>query len=65
MMLMQHAANSGMGGGASSAIARALGTGRRYRADTVNFHAFILALALAALSSTTTQADSAPITGEA
>ena len=60
MMLMQHATNSGMGGGASSAIARTLGAGGRYRADDVKFHAFILALALAALSSTTTQADSAP-----
>jgi putative MATE family efflux protein len=53
MMLMQHAANSGMGGGASSAIARALGAGRRDRADALVCHAFILALALAALFSTT------------
>jgi putative MATE family efflux protein len=53
MMLMQHAANSGMGGGVSSAIARALGAGRRDRADALVCHAFILALALAALFSTT------------
>ena len=53
MMLMQHAANSGMGGGASSAIARALGAGSRDRADALVCHAFILALALAALFSTT------------
>ena len=53
MMLMQHAANSGMGGGASSAVARALGAGRRDRADALVCHAFILALALAALFSTT------------
>ena len=53
MMLMQHAANSGMGGGASSAIARALGAGRRDRADALVCHAFILALGLAALFSTT------------
>jgi hypothetical protein len=37
MMLMQHAANSGMGGGASSAVARALGAGRRDRADAHRF----------------------------
>ena len=40
MMLMQHAANSGMGGGASSAIARALGAGSRDRADALVCHAF-------------------------
>ena len=43
----------GMGGGASSAIARALGAGRPDRADALVCHAFILALALAALFSTT------------
>src|SRR5438876_10370998 len=53
MMLMQHAANSGMGGGVSSAIARALGAGRRDRADALVHHTFLLALALAALFSTT------------
>ena len=53
MMLMQHAANSGMGGGVSSAVARALGAGRRDRADALVCHGFILALALAALFSTT------------
>src|SRR5258708_6380546 len=52
MMLMQHAANSGMGGGASSAIARALGAGRRDRADALVCHAFLLALAVAAIFST-------------
>jgi putative MATE family efflux protein len=52
MMLMQHAANSGMGGGVSSAIARALGAGRRDRADALVCHGFFLALALAALFST-------------
>ena len=53
MMLMQHAANSGMGGAVSSAIARALGAGRRDRADALVCHGFILALALAALFSAT------------
>src|SRR5258708_7901536 len=53
VMLMQHAANGGVGGGVSSAIARALGAGRRNRADALVYHTFLLALALAALFSTT------------
>ena len=53
VMLMQHAANGGVGGGVSSAIARALGAGRRERADALVYHTFLLALALAALFSTT------------
>jgi Na+-driven multidrug efflux pump len=52
VMLIMHATNGGMGGGVSSAIARALGAGRRDRADALVHHAFILALALAALFST-------------
>ena len=51
VMLIQHAANGGMGGGVSSAIARALGAERRDRADALVYHAFVLALALAALFS--------------
>src|SRR6266480_2901320 len=53
VMLMQHAANGGVGGGVSSAIARSLGAGRRDRADALVHHTFLLALALAALFSTT------------
>jgi Na+-driven multidrug efflux pump len=53
VMLMQQAANGGVGGGVSSAIARALGAGRRDRADALVYHTFLLALALAALFSTT------------
>jgi len=53
VMLMQHAANGGVGGGVSSAIARALGAGRRDRADALVYHTFLLALALAALFSST------------
>jgi putative MATE family efflux protein len=53
VMLMQHAANGGVGGGVSSAIARALGAGRRDRADALVHHTFLLALALAALFTTT------------
>jgi putative MATE family efflux protein len=48
VMWMQHTAASGMGGGVSSAIARALGAGKRDGADALVFHAFVLALGLAA-----------------
>jgi putative MATE family efflux protein len=53
VMLVQHAGNGGMGGGVSSAIARALGAGRREVANALVLHAFVLALALAAIFSTT------------
>src|SRR5437660_11528418 len=52
VMLMQHAANGCVGGGVSSAIARALGAARRDRADALVHHTFVLALAVAALFST-------------
>ncbi len=52
VMLIQHTAASGMGGGVSSAIARALGASKRDVADALVFHAFVLALALAAVFST-------------
>jgi putative MATE family efflux protein len=52
VMLIQHTAASGMGGGVSSAIARALGAGKREVADALVFHAFVLALGLAAAFST-------------
>ena len=52
VMLVMQSTNGGMGGGVQSAIARALGAGRRDRADALVFHAFVLALALAALFST-------------
>lgn len=52
VMLIQHTAASGMGGGVSSAIARALGAGRRDVADALVLHAFVLALGLAAAFST-------------
>ena len=51
VMLAQHTAASGMGGGVSSAIARALGGGRRDRADALASHAFALAVILAAIFS--------------
>jgi putative MATE family efflux protein len=52
VMLIQHTAASGMGGGVSSAIARALGAGKRNVADSLTLHTFVLALGLAALFST-------------
>ena len=52
VMLVQHTAASGMGGGVSSAIARALGAGNRDVADALAFHTFVLALGLAAALST-------------
>jgi len=51
-MLILQTTNSGMGAGVSSAVARALGAGRRERADDLVFHAFLLAIALAAVFST-------------
>jgi putative MATE family efflux protein len=50
-MLIMQATNGGMGAGISSAVARALGAGRRDRADALVAHAFVLALAVAALFS--------------
>src|SRR5262249_2361209 len=52
VMLIQHTAASGMGGGVSSAIARPLGAGRRDVADALVLHTFVLAPCLAAASST-------------
>ena len=44
VMLVLQTTNSGMGAGVTSAIARALGAGKRDRADELVFHAFLLAL---------------------
>ena len=52
VMLVLQTTNSGMGAGVSSAVARALGAGRHERADDLVFHAFLLAIALAAAFST-------------
>src|SRR5215470_6878936 len=52
VMMVLQTTNSGMGAGVSSAVARALGAGRRDRADALVFHAFLLALAVAAVFST-------------
>jgi len=52
VMMVLQTTNSGMGAGVASAVARALGLGRRDRADDLVFHAFVLALALGAIFST-------------
>src|SRR6202047_5085194 len=44
LMLMQMMSAGAMGGGISSAIARALGAGRRADADALAFHALVIAL---------------------
>jgi putative MATE family efflux protein len=51
VMFIQHAAASGMGGGVSSAIARALGSGQRGHADSLASHALALAVILAVITS--------------
>ena len=50
-MLMQHMAASGMGGAVTSAIARALGSGRKADADRLAVHGVVIAVAMAALFS--------------
>ncbi len=49
LMLMQMMANGGIGGGVSSAAARALGANRRDDADALIWHAIVLACAFGAL----------------
>jgi putative MATE family efflux protein len=51
IMLVLQTTNSGMGAGVSSAVARALGAGKRDRADELVFHALLLALVLGAIFS--------------
>jgi putative MATE family efflux protein len=48
IMLMQMMSAGAMGGGVSSAIARALGAGRRDDADALVVHAFVIAASIAA-----------------
>jgi len=48
LMLMQMMAGGAMGGGISSAVARALGAGRRDDADAIVLHALIIGAAFAA-----------------
>jgi putative MATE family efflux protein len=51
VMLMQTMSAGGMGGGVSSAVARALGAGRRAEARALAAHAVLIALVMAALFS--------------
>jgi len=48
VMLMQTMSAGGMGGGVASAVARAIGGGRRGDADALVVHAIVIALAMAA-----------------
>src|SRR5262245_14961574 len=47
VMLMQTMSAGGMGGGVASAVARALGAGRRNDADALVVHAIVIALTMA------------------
>src|SRR6188768_4588784 len=49
VMLMQTMSAGGMGGGVASAVARALGAGRRKEADALVAHALFIALGMGAL----------------
>jgi putative MATE family efflux protein len=51
VMLMQTMSAGGMGGGVSSAVARALGAGRRAEAQALAAHAVLIALVMAGLFS--------------
>lgn len=48
-MLMAMMSNGGIGGGVSSAVARAIGAGRRHDADALATHALVLGLVFGAL----------------
>ncbi|MBI5278584.1 MAG: MATE family efflux transporter [Burkholderiales bacterium] len=49
LMLMTMMSNGGIGGGVSSAIARAIGAGRRQDADALVWHSVVIAIAFGAL----------------
>ena len=61
VMLMQMISAGAMGGGISSAIARALGAGRREEADALVLHAVVINVALGAFFSVIMLAFGAPI----
>ena len=52
LMLMQQVANSSMGGAIASAMARAIGAGRREHASALVVHALVIALGMAAVFTT-------------
>jgi putative MATE family efflux protein len=49
LMLMTMMSNGGIGGGVASAVARAIGAGRRHDADALVWHAVVVATAFGAL----------------
>jgi putative MATE family efflux protein len=49
LMLMQMMSNGGIGGGVASAVARALGAGRKADVDALVLNAFVMAIVLGAL----------------
>ena len=49
LMLMTMMSNGGIGGGVSSAIARAIGAGRKHDADALVWHAIVIAVVFGAL----------------
>src|SRR5205085_12122349 len=49
LMLMQMMSNGGIGGGVASAVARALGAGRKADVDALVLNAFVMAVVLGAL----------------
>ena len=53
LMLMQQVANGSMGGAMASAVARAIGSGRKADATALAAHALFIALGMAALFTTT------------
>src|SRR5215831_1216154 len=61
VMLMQMISAGAMGGGISSAIARALGAGRREEADALVLHALIITIAFGAFFSVIMVAFGRPI----
>jgi putative MATE family efflux protein len=61
VMLMQMMSSGAMGGGVSSAIARALGSGRREDADATILHALVIATCFAAFFTSLMLAFGAPI----
>src|SRR6185503_11064799 len=52
VMLMQTMSAGGMGGGVASAVARALGAGRRAEAQALAAHAVVIALVMASIFTT-------------
>ena len=49
LMLMQMMSNGGVGGGVASAVARAIGAGRRDDAEALAWHAVVIAIAIGAV----------------